>query len=367
MFNSINESKLSSVLTLVLTVLISSGCSDPSSKDVDVPKKKSTGAETVKPVYSEDSLKKAVRLYISPDNPRRSIKNISLKELTRGCVVAIDADDFESSNALSAKILESHPDNGYGNCAQGISQYNSLSGDIDMALLYLKKSVDIGPKEFYSGKSYEYLARIYYERKEIEKAIEMISRSMELEPRSNLKYSYRALMHRELGDDKKAELDYDKSVEINPTGTRVYFNRAKFYESKGRYDEALKDYETMAENSYSKDRKPDSKMILPYRYKALLYIKMGETEKAIEEATRILKLNPKDTDSYTMRGELFLKSKRYKQAISDFSEAIKLAPEERKAYRGRAEAYRKLNMPDKAILDEKMYEEIDKEPAERPI
>lgn len=370
MFTRKTIEKLALLSVLAQIVLFNASCQDMKverSSNKSTIKRKPYIEKSVlhESVISTASLEKAVSLYISdkilPDK-------LTVHQLIEAIKKAIDKDDYEASYSLSAKLLELEPANGYGNYARGISEYNSIGGNIEKSLQFLTRSVKLSPKESYSSSAFEYLARIYFDQKEIKKAIAMINRAIELDPTSELKFGYRAIMYRELGDDKKAEKDYDKAIENNRTGTKMYFNRAKFYESQKRYDEALRDYDTIIKNVLSKKRKNFDRMGLAQKYKAFIYIKLGKSESAIKAISKNIEINPSGTDGYTMRGGLYLEREDYQKAIDDFTKAIELNPKyERNAYEGRAKAYHALNMPDKAADDEKMTRKIKRAPAEKPL
>ncbi|MFN2111465.1 MAG: tetratricopeptide repeat protein, partial [Anaerolineae bacterium] len=72
-----------------------------------------------------------------------------------------------------------------------------------------------------------------------------------------------------------------------------------------------------------------------YHQRAAIYLKMGEYDKAIQEYSKALELDPTYVPAYYDRGLAHAQRQHYADAIADFSEVIALDPQHRDAYYNR--------------------------------
>ena len=77
----------------------------------------------------------------------------------------------------------------------------------------------------------------------------------------------------------------------------------------------------------------------------------GEHERAIEEFSRAIQLNPANALAYHERGYTYSRLGKYERAITDFTEAIQLDPFDASAYNYRGQVYLQIDEYDKAIRD----------------
>lgn len=69
------------------------------------------------------------------------------------------------------------------------------------------------------------------------------------------------------------------------------------------------------------------------------YYHQGQYEKAVEEYSRAIGINPNDVDALNNRGITYNIMGLYDHAVKDFTKVLKLAPEELFAYQSRAITY----------------------------
>jgi len=74
-------------------------------------------------------------------------------------------------------------------------------------------------------------------------------------------------------------------------------------------------------------------------------------DKAIDNYTKAIKINPKFVKAYNNRGIAYVWKKKYDLAVADFNKAIKLDPKNGKAYNNRAIVYSYLGETRKALQD----------------
>lgn len=106
----------------------------------------------------------------------------------------------------------------------------------------------------------------------------------------------------------------------------------------------------------------DSVLSKVYQHQALVYYKLGDTDKIIESCSHIIQCEPSHMMSYYNRGSLYGNRGEYDKAIKDLSDAILLDPAYASAYNNRGLAYEKTGDYSKAIADFSHAIELDPTP-----
>ncbi len=93
------------------------------------------------------------------------------------------------------------------------------------------------------------------------------------------------------------------------------------------------------------------KAALAHSHDGEAYSRNGDYDKAIQEFSEAIRLNPKLAAAHYNRGEIYFKKGDYAQAIRDFTSTISLAPDYTFAYYSRGVANEKTGDVKEAILD----------------
>lgn len=128
---------------------------------------------------------------------------------------------------------------------------------------------------------------------------------------------------------------------------------------------------------FSKAIQLNPNLVEAYEKRAIHYYYQRKFDKAINDYSKVIELKPRGAAAYRMRGMAYLKKEQggwlkaeidslsayfseqgfpnfgesLERAIEDFSQAIELNPQLASAYSYRAEAYRLLGMAEKALRD----------------
>ena len=78
---------------------------------------------------------------------------------------------------------------------------------------------------------------------------------------------------------------------------------------------------------------------------------MQESDKAIEDCSQAIQLNPNGADAFSNRGGAYRAKGQYDRAIEDYSEAIRLDPNYANAFNNRGNTYNAKGQFDRAIED----------------
>ena len=99
-------------------------------------------------------------------------------------------------------------------------------------------------------------------------------------------------------------------------------------------------------NCYGADKKAEE-----FFEQGKKFSSVENADKAIDNYSKAIKINPKFVKAYNNRGIAYVWKKKYDLAIADFNKAIELDPKNGKAYNNRAIVYSYQGETDKALQD----------------
>ena len=170
-----------------------------------------------------------------------------------------------------------------------------------------------------------------YERGELDRALRMYDKAMELDPDNAQTLAYRAVIHLqkpETYDD--AIVDATRAIELDPNLARAYVNRATALVDMGHSE-----YARVAVMSKITSR-PGTAWTLPPEERV---------ERAIADATRAVELDPNMPDAYFVRAHAQMDVGRSEMAVDDFSLVLDSDPPlyvKVMAYVHRSQAHRNI-------------------------
>ncbi|MEM9857035.1 MAG: tetratricopeptide repeat protein, partial [Bacteroidota bacterium] len=85
--------------------------------------------------------------------------------------------------------------------------------------------------------------------------------------------------------------------------------------------------------------------------RAVLYNELGETDNALRDWARVIKINDTNQEAYRNRGLTYFQAGIYDKAILDFDKALELAPEQAYTEINRGYSYYLLDNPKQALID----------------
>lgn len=178
-------------------------------------------------------------------------------------------------------------------------------------------------------------------------AIRLFNKAIDLRPDYAEAYYYRGVAFAGEYDQVNSLADFNEAIALEPTYAAAYVGRAELLKNDNK-DSALADYtRAIAIDS----------TVYSYHYKrALMYKRMGNYEKAIEDCDKVLLIEQTDVaDFFILRGEAMLYLKDYEGVVGNCDEAIlHTSPYETvngRMYLMRGEAHLKLGHYAKALAD----------------
>jgi len=137
---------------------------------------------------------------------------------------------------------------------------------------------------------------------------------------------------------------WSHEIRIYPMAVPMAYNsRGQAFHASGELQKAVDDYTTaITLNPFDP---------FPYNNRALAYEDLGKTELAIEGYTKAINLDASFFNAWNNRGIALGKTGRYMEAIEDFTAALRVTPSSSSAYLNRGYALLALERPGEALKD----------------
>ena len=158
---------------------------------------------------------------------------------------------------------------------------------------------------------------VKFKLKNYKGAIEDFSKVIELDADDHTSHRLRGDAKLKIKDYEGAILDLTKGIEL----IDLKFKKINYiYES----------------NIYDALNKPEYE--LAFFNRGELEFKLKDFKSAKKDFSKVIQLNPRNMNAYTLRGKIQIELKDYESAIEDFSKVIELNPKNVNAYISRGEA-----------------------------
>lgn len=145
------------------------------------------------------------------------------------------------------------------------------------------------------------------------------TQALKLDPYDALAFNGRGVTNLKLEDFKEAIGDFEKAILLDPHLTVAYVNRGRFYGEIGFYDQAISDLKTAI-----KLNPLDAINICEL---ADVYLYMEQYGKAIDLYSKAINIDSTFHYAINSRGIAHLRRGHYNKAIADFEKALEIYPE----------------------------------------
>ena len=176
---------------------------------------------------------------------------------------------------------------------------------------------------------------------QLEQAVEMYGKCVELTPERAEAYYKRANALNGLERLEPALADYDRAIARNPAYTYAFCNRGSVLERLGRGDEALASYDRALEL--------DPKDALTHYNRGSVLKDLERYEEALSSYEAAIGLNANYAEAHVNRGSVLQELRRYEAAIESFDRALALNPQLAHAAQGRGICLHCLNRLEPAL------------------
>jgi len=182
----------------------------------------------------------------------------------------------------------------------------------------------------------------YLESGKHDSALNDFDKAIELKKDHVEAYSNRAMLYQMLRRYQDAAADFESALRLkaNPL---TYYNRGRLFSAWGKFDRALDDYTKAIE------LQPDFSKA--YHNRGHTYFRMDKNERALADLDRAIHLDPYDATAYNNRGGVYQNLGQNELALADYTKAIKLEPDHVSAYYNRGRAFAQAGTFDRAVSD----------------
>ena len=144
------------------------------------------------------------------------------------------------------------------------------------------------------------------------------------------------------GKLKQAIADYTEAIRLDPDDSNGFFYRGCAREKQGNFAEAYRDFSRLI--------RIDTEWSEGYARRALAAGQLGSYHAAIDDLNKAIDLDPR-TQYFCWRGWIWSEKAELERAIQDLSEAVRLDPKNTKAYLARGFIWRQKGSIDQALAD----------------
>jgi tetratricopeptide (TPR) repeat protein len=213
-------------------------------------------------------------------------------------------------------------------------------GKSELAIADLTTAIELDP---YAIDAYNTLGSLYADLGRLTDAIADFTRFIELEPDSPVAYYFRGSMHGAQWEWGAAIADYTRSLERAET-VEAYIDRGQAYSHQGDFDRAIQDATAAIELNPG--------FALAYNNRAYyLFLTGGDLDQALTDVNQALALMPDEASFLDTRGSVYLGQGKPDLAIADLTRALAIYPDYLHAYSHRARAYLESGLISEAMED----------------
>jgi tetratricopeptide (TPR) repeat protein len=182
-----------------------------------------------------------------------------------------------------------------------------------------------------------------FEKRDFDKAAELLSKAIEGNPRLTPAYILRGLANAARNKPEEAVADYGKAIELAPDDERPRLLRASMNQALKKYDEAIEDLD------FAIEKNPGNADFLATR--GICYAQKGDNDRALDDFDAAVKANPKSVRAWQLRGSAHAERGEKDKALLDFKEAIGIDPNDPATYLYRAHLHLVEAEPESALTD----------------
>jgi predicted O-linked N-acetylglucosamine transferase (SPINDLY family)/ADP-heptose:LPS heptosyltransferase len=186
-----------------------------------------------------------------------------------------------------------------------------------------------------------FLGVIAYQRNELQEAVDLIGRAIDVNPNVATPYSNRGNALKDLMRLDEALASYDHAIALKPDFAEAYSNRGLALRCLNRLDEALASYDKAIA------LKPSYAEAHSNRGNALR--ELNRPDEALANYDEAIALKPDFASAHFSRGNVLRDLKRLDEALASYDRAVALKPDYAEAYSNRGVALHDLKRLEEAL------------------
>lgn len=217
-----------------------------------------------------------------------------------------------------------------------------MTGDFDSSAYYLDRAIIFGAN---SESDYYYLASAENKRHNHDKAISQINKSIKTNSSNADYYMVRGDANFGLDDYESAKADYEKALSLNQNNNSIYKSLANVYIKLGESEKAIENIDKGINNAQGEEK--INFLILKGNY----YHQIGDLENAEKFFNEAFALNNQSSIVLTNQAAVLIDKGEFENAVEKCNSAIDIDPTQTEAYFNRGIANEMLRKTDEACSD----------------
>jgi len=219
----------------------------------------------------------------------------------------------------------------------------ALIGNIDGATTMFKRYIERYPMD---PVGYYELAQLEGIKKNYSDAINLISKSIELDPENIWYQLFLSELYQITGNYSNAIGIFEKIIDKNPDNLDYYYQLASLYLTISRYQDAIKMYDRIEEKAGVSEEIS--------LQKEKIHIHLADLQKAEEELKNLIHAFPGESRYYSILAEFYMSNNSPDKAIEVYKKVEEIDPENAYIHMSMADYYRKTGKKDKAFEELKL-------------
>jgi len=221
-----------------------------------------------------------------------------------------------------------------GRCYEALNKDDLAMADYTYAIKSGTKNVDL----------YYRRAMLYKKRNSLKLAVYDLGKVVEMQPDNQQALSLRGIIEVQRGRYAESLDDLNRAISLNPEDKLALEARAKAYLMLDQKDKALVDFNRLVQHFHTRNTEI-------YLLRGRLFVSQGEYSKAQKDFSRILVINPRNSEACTENAKVYILRGRVQQSIPISTKAIGFDKDNWEAYYVRAHAYFLLEKYSEALKD----------------
>jgi len=217
-----------------------------------------------------------------------------------------------------------------------------MTGDYDSSAYYLDRAIIFGAN---SENDFYYLASAENKRHNHERAISQINKSIKSNTSNADYYMVRGDANFGLDDFEAAKVDYEKALSLNQNNNSIYKSLANVYVKLGNSEKAIENIDIGINNAQGDEK--INFLILKGNY----YHQIGDLENAQKYFDEAFALNNQSAIVLTNQAAVLIDKGEFENAVEKCTQAINVDPTQTEAYFNRGIANEMLRKTDEACSD----------------
>jgi len=245
-------------------------------------------------------------------------------------------DQLTQAQVLCEELLRAHPNHFYALNLLGVIALQTKNPQ--KALELVSKSIEISPQ---NAASYNNRGNALKELNQFESALASYDKAIAIEPNYAEAYRNRGIALRGLKQLDAAVSSYDKAITIKPDYAEAYYNRGNAQQELNQFESAV--------TSYNKAITINPDYVEAYNNCGLALQELKRLDVAVASYDKAITIKSDYVEAHCNRGLALQELKQLDAAVASYDKAIAIEPYFAKAYLNRGNALQELKQLDAAV------------------